>query len=119
MILFAQFDLSSTLWISAGVFAGTFVASIVMVTVLLVYMPADYFQPDRKQGRDDRPVLRWVVPILKNLVGVVLIVMGVLMLVLPGQGVLTILIGVMLVDFPGKHKLQRKLMSRPGVLKTV
>jgi len=38
------------------------------------------------------------------------------MLVLPGQGVMTVLIGVALLDFPGKHRLQRWIVGRRGVL---
>ena len=37
----------------------------------------------------------------------------------PGQGVLTILIGLILVDFPGKHRLMRRLLTRPGVIETL
>ena len=39
-----------------------------------------------------------------------------LMLVLPGQGLLTILIGIGISDFPGKYKLERRLVSVPGIL---
>jgi hypothetical protein len=54
--------------------------------------------------------------VARNLLGVVLVLLGVLMLVLPGQGILTLLVGVLLVDFPGKHKLVQRLLSRPKVL---
>jgi len=46
--------------------------------------------------------------------GVVLSVPGV-----PGQGLLTILLGIMLLDFPGKRTLERKLLSRPEIVKTI
>ena len=51
----------------------------------------------------------------KNLLGSVLMVAGVAMLVLPGQGVLTILVGFLLVDFPGKYPLERWLVSRRAI----
>jgi hypothetical protein len=99
----------------------TFLGSIVVVAVLLVRMPATYFLDDGPRvgwgGR--HPVLRWAALIVKNLVGVVLVAVGVLMLVTPGQGVLTILMGVMLLDFPGKRRLERKLIGRPKVLRAV
>ena len=41
------------------------------------------------------------------------------MLVLPGQGVLTILIGVMFINFPGKYRLERWVVMRDPVLKTI
>jgi hypothetical protein len=36
---------------------------------------------------------------------------------IPGQGVLTMIIAVTLIDFPGKRELERRLVSRPWVLK--
>lgn len=44
---------------------------------------------------------------------------GLLLLVIPGQGVLTMVIGLILIDFPGKYHLERGLMQRKHVLKTV
>jgi hypothetical protein len=95
----------------------TFVASIAAVTVLLVRLPATYFLDSHDHGewRKQHPILRWMGVIGKNLLGLVLIVVGVVMLFTPGQGVLTILIGIMLLDFPGKRVLERKLVARPSV----
>jgi hypothetical protein len=45
----------------------------------------------------------------------VLILAGVAMLVLPGQGILMILIGLMLMDIPGKRALERRLVQQPSV----
>jgi len=44
---------------------------------------------------------------------------GIVMLVLPGQGILTIVIGLMLSNFPGKYRLERWLVMRPRVLRTI
>jgi hypothetical protein len=52
-------------------------------------------------------------------VGVIFILGGLAMLVLPGQGLLTIVIGVSLLDFPGKRVLERRLLSRPMVLQAI
>jgi len=57
--------------------------------------------------------------LLKNLIGVVFLLGGIAMLLLPGQGVLTMLIGVSLMDLPGKRKLERKLIGQPAVLRTI
>ncbi|MCM2375182.1 PGPGW domain-containing protein [Aporhodopirellula aestuarii] len=56
---------------------------------------------------------------LKNTLGVFLLVIGISMLVLPGQGLLTILIGLSLLDFPGKYRLERYLVTRPPVFKSL
>ena len=48
-----------------------------------------------------------------------LVLMGLAMLVLPGQGVLTLLIGISLLDFPGKRKLEKKIVRAPTVHRAI
>jgi hypothetical protein len=55
------------------------------------------------------------VVLVKNAIGIVLILSGLAMLVLPGQGVLTILFGVALTNFPGKYRLERRIVNSPSV----
>jgi len=57
--------------------------------------------------------------VVKNVLALVLIVLGIAMLVLPGQGILAILLGVMLGDFPGKLKLQHWILARPKVMNSL
>ena len=57
----------------------------------------------------------YVINIAKIIVGVCLLLCGVVMLVLPGQGLLTILIGLSLVPFPGKNKIEQNILSRKSV----
>jgi hypothetical protein len=56
---------------------------------------------------------------LKNVLALALVLLGVAMLVLPGQGVLAILLGVMLGDFPGKLRLQQWILARPKVMNSL
>jgi hypothetical protein len=51
--------------------------------------------------------------------GLILILCGLAMLVLPGQGIITLLIGLSLVPFPGKDKLERNLLGRKSVQSTL
>jgi hypothetical protein len=60
-----------------------------------------------------------VVLVAKNLCGVVLILAGIVMLVLPGQGILTILVGLICVDFPGKFAFERWAIRRRGVIHSI
>jgi hypothetical protein len=101
-------------WGLAAVSAVTFVVSLGIVPILAVRIPADYFSWGRKY-----PLLRLAVLVLKNALGVALLLGGVLMLFLPGQGLLTIFLGIMLMDFPGKYRLERYLISRGPVLKSI
>jgi hypothetical protein len=95
-----------------------FVGSLLVFPVVVVQLPTDYFvreQRDPAHQRRRHPAVWAVLSVAKNMVGVVLILAGVAMLVLPGQGILTILMGVALTNFPGKFTLERKLFSQPGV----
>ncbi|PYS92437.1 MAG: hypothetical protein DMF64_09140 [Acidobacteria bacterium] len=106
-----------------GLSVFTFVASIVVTVVVLVKLPADYFSRthphDFFSGRSQ--TVRVAGTIIKNLLGAILFVLGVVMSLpgVPGQGILTILLGVMLLDIPGKRKLEIKIVSRPKVLRTI
>lgn len=106
-----------------GIFSAvTFVGSLLLIPVLCVRMGEDYFMPHRDKdetlaGR--HPVIRWTGLILKNVIGVLLILAGIAMLVLPGQGVLTIIIGIMMLNFPGKRKLELRLIRVPGILRGI
>lgn len=85
------------------------VVSAVAVPMIIRRMPYDYFldHSEEAQGiRRQHPVLRILFLILKNFVGAVLLIGGIIMLITPGQGVLTILIGLMLMDFPGKRRFE-------------
>ena len=84
-------------------------------------LPADYFDLRVPQHflADTHPVLRSVAVAGKNVAGFVLLLAGIAMLVLPGQGVLTILVGVSMMDFPGKRELEAKLISERHVFSGV
>jgi hypothetical protein len=114
----AGVDWSSVAW-GAAVAVVLFVVSIAAVMVLVVLMPATYFVDPPGAATHRHPVLRWTLLVLKNVLGVVLVVMGFVMLITPGQGVLTILIGVALLNFPGKRALERKLITWSGTLGSI
>ncbi len=95
-----------------------FAGSLLAIPWLVTRIPADYFL--RHQHYVDRwkprhPVLRLVVLTLKNLLGVALVMAGLAMLLLPGQGVLTMVVGLFFLDFPGKLALERWCVRRRGV----
>ena len=89
-------------------------ASIVLVPRFLASLPQDYLSASRAPEGHSMPLR-----LLRNLLGVVLVLLGVAMLLLPGQGLLTLLVGLLLLDFPGKQRLVVRLLGRPSVLKLV
>lgn len=110
-----------TFWMM-GLSLLVFVGSLVSLPFLVTWIPHDYFSDARRQqSRLERfhPLVHLGLRALKNLLGWLLVLAGILMLVLPGQGLLTILMGLILCDFPGKYRLERRLATAPGVLRAV
>jgi hypothetical protein len=97
--------------------AALAVLSLLTLPLLLARIPADYFYGPRQPAPPGGA--RWFGRLLKNALGVVLLLAGIAMLVLPGQGILTILVAFVLLDFPGKRRLEIRLIGRPRVLKTI
>jgi hypothetical protein len=106
-----------------GLFVISFAVSTALVSYALVKLPATYFHSSH--SRDfwaDRPrALRWSGLIMKNLVGLILIVLGVLMSLpgVPGPGIVTVLLGLVMLDIPGKRPFETRLVKRPSVLRTI
>lgn len=106
----------------AVVSLATFVVSGISLPWLLTRLPEDYFLEIDRPVRPPWPRHRglyWAWRLLKNLLGVVLLLAGIVMLVTPGQGILTILAGLWLMDLPGKRRCERHLIVRPKVLASV
>jgi hypothetical protein len=108
-------------WLSAASVL-VFVGSLTLIPWLVIRIPADYFLRQRHYAdrwKPRHPALRIAVLAIKNCIGGLLVLAGLIMLVTPGQGVLTILVGLLLVDFPGKFAAERWLISRPPVFRAV
>ena len=69
--------------------------------------------------RSNNPLLWYIILVIKNVIGYSLILGGVMMLVLPGQGLFTIIIGLMLSNYPGKYSIERKFIAIPSVLRSI
>ncbi len=95
-----------------------FLGSLVVIPVIIACMPEDYFLRLSHKPFPRRP-LRQVLHVLKNILGVVLLASGLLLLLLPGQGLLTMAIGISLIDFPGKHALQIRIVRQPGIQRSI
>ena len=109
---------NQAMW-GAGLGIGTFVVTSVLSALLIIFLPANYFCRRKKLSGRREVGIHWAVEIAKNLLGIILIGLGIMMLVLPGPGVLTILIGLMMLSIPGKRKLAAGLIRRTGALPPV
>ena len=109
------------IWMLGIASAAMLVLSAALIPYLIVRLPADFYAESnyrRRLFQDHRGL--WIVFLtVKNTLGGLLLVAGVLMLVLPGQGILTILAALALLDFPGKRALEIRILHRPAILKSI
>lgn len=108
------------IWAMASLSVFFFLASLVFIPWLIIRLPPTYFssQTRRPMRRASaHPKLSFLLTVIKNLVGGLFILAGLVMLVLPGQGLLTILIGITLTNFPGKYKLEQGLARRRSIFR--
>jgi len=105
------------------IFALTLSASLAIVSFVLVRLPRTYFQESHQRNflSDYSPVIRVLAILGKNLLGLLLVALGIVLSLpgVPGQGILTILLGVMLLDFPGRRRFERWLVSRPRIFAAI
>lgn len=109
--------------LGVGLFLFSFTISILAVGVVMVKIPADYFSSHyAPEFMLDKPwLVRWSAVILKNILGVILVLIGIVLSLpgVPGQGILTILLGLIMLDVPGKRPIEARIIKRPNILTTV
>jgi hypothetical protein len=93
-----------------------FVTTLILIPVLIIRMDRDYFVRQRESSfARGNPLLRGFFWFWKNSLGLFLLFIGIVMLFIPGQGLLTILLGLSFLDFPGKKRLQLRLLRISAV----
>ena len=99
-----------------------FILSVLGISWFVAQIPEDYFLASKRKPskwQEQKPILRLVVIFGKNIIGLSLIIGGLLMLILPGQGLLTIITGLLLINYPGKYKLEQKLVAMPSIFRAL
>lgn len=99
-----------------------FIITLLVIPWLILQIPEDYFVRETRQPflvELHHPALRIFLLVAKNLLGACFLLLGIALLVLPGQGLLTMLLGIIMIDFPGKYRLERWFVSRETVLRSV
>lgn len=118
--LWESLTIYRVLAVSAG-FVVSLVISAIIVAIVIVKIPENYFSSHYQA--DFLPnaswLTRWGATVAKNLIGAVLVLAGIVMLIGPGQGILTILIGLIMLDIPGKRPLEARIIGRPAILAAV
>lgn len=99
-----------------------FIASLLIIPAVVVRIRPDYFTHEARPPSpwaNEHPVVRLAILVGKNFLGGVLMLAGLAMLVLPGQGLLTLFVGFFLVDFPGKYTFEKWLIARRYVSRPI
>jgi len=113
----------TALWLIGALSMVTLlVGTLIVIPILVIHIPANYFNRERqKPGRyhGQYSVIRLLGLVVKNILGIIFILAGLAMLLLPGQGFITILIGIMLLSFPGKPALERRMVQQPTLLRAI
>jgi len=106
------------LWLLTGLSVFMFIATLFAMPLLLARIPADYFV--RRPVRNwhvRHPAIHLLLVVIKNLLGLIVLLAGLTMLVLPGQGLLTIFLAIILLDIPGKRWFERWMIRRRPIFR--
>ncbi|HEX2640283.1 MAG TPA: hypothetical protein VHL50_06915 [Pyrinomonadaceae bacterium] len=111
------------LLIGVLLFLVSLAVSFAAIAIVMVKVPPTYFSVHhRREFLPDRVwYVRYSAVIVKNILGVFLVLLGIVLSLpgVPGQGILTILLGLIMLDIPGKRPLEAKIIQRPAVLAAV
>lgn len=103
-------------WAIASVSVGSMLLSFLLLVVAVIAFPADYFSR-AKPPPPRHPVVAVLLIVAKNVTGLLLVGLGIILSVpgVPGQGVLTIFIGLLMLDLPRKRQLERRLLKNQAL----
>jgi hypothetical protein len=106
---------------AGGIFLGSLLLNVIVIGFVFVKIPPHYFSSHYQDDflPNSSWITRWGVVILKNLAGLFMLVIGIVQLIGPGQGILSILTGLILMDIPGKRPLEARIVKRPTVLAAI
>ncbi|MCR9245949.1 MAG: hypothetical protein NXI31_13025 [bacterium] len=106
-------------WTLFAIGVGTIVLAVVFLPIVVVRLRADRFVATRAKLASERSAGDWLWLTVRNLAGGLFVIVGLILLLLPGQGLLMILVGLLMMDFPGKRKLELQIVRRPAIRKVL
>ena len=111
------------IFIAVGLFILSLAISFAALALVSIIIPRNYFSSHYRQDflPNSSWIVRWGATIAKNALGVILILLGVVLSLpgIPGQGILTILLGLIMLDIPGKRPLECRIVKMPKVLSSI
>ncbi len=99
----------------------SFVLSLLIIPIAVCRLDSSFFLHihDPKVSKDEHPLVFILLKTFRYSVGGILLLAGILMLFLPGQGILTMILGASLLDFPGKKPAIDSVLRRQSVQKSL
>lgn len=108
------FNQYQNLLIYISIISFVLLVAMILITPWLVgKIPNDYFT----NSIYDKNHTNFFIVLLKNFMGIILLLLGFIMLFTPGQGIITLLLGLIIMQFPGKRKLEKKIIANKNALK--
>ena len=99
---------------------ATFFLSLLIIPLIISNLSVHCFlQITSASPKKTLSARKVILLLLRNIFGILLLFAGIVMLFLPGQGLLTMLIGILLLSFPGKHKILYYLIHRPSIQRSL
>jgi hypothetical protein len=91
------------------------------IPFVVVRLPANHFtRPEREiWSLMKTGPLGWIWLVLRNVLGLLMVIVGVPMIPLPGPGLVCIMLGLALVQLPGRRWLEAKLIRMPMIHKSM
>ncbi len=120
--LFTLFELyTAEIALIAGLSVLLFILALFGLPLIVIAIPSNYFVRPRNHRLDryGHPAITAILLVAKNLLGVVFIIIGIVLLFMPGQGLLAIFAGIMLLNFPGKRRLELAILCRPSIRRAI
>ena len=112
--LLGNSDLLRTIFVVSFVL---FIGALLLLPVVASKIPSDYFSSESRTPYAPENIFLYLLyKIVKNILGVLLIFLGIVLLFTPGQELLSILLGTILLDFPGKFRFQRFLIRKKPII---
>jgi hypothetical protein len=96
-----------------------FVGSLITVPLVIVWLPKDFLRQEQKLSRNWPQYVSVPFFVLKNGLGVLFVLSGLAMLILPGQGLLTLFAGLILINFPRKRILIRRIVGQKRIFRGI
>jgi len=89
------------------------IGSLLIAPIYLCRLPEDYLTSQYKRSNNIFHI------IIRNILGIVLIIIGIVLLFMPGQGLLTMVMGLLLCDYPKKRAIESYILKLPKVYQAV